>query len=72
MVRMLPFHDFAVPVVMDTVDVKDMDVCLFSTRPPISGVTPDHGGMLLAEVLVWPYEHFVVVWVWFFIIWSPR
>ena len=70
--RILPSLNFAVPVVMDTVNVEDADVRLFSTRPPISGVTPDHGGMLLAEVLVWPYKYFVVVWVWSFIIWSPR
>ena len=70
--RILPFLDFAVPVVIDTVNVKDADVCLFSTRLPVSRVTPVHGGMLLAEVLVWPYEHFVVVQVWSFIIWSPR
>ena len=72
MVWILPFFDFTVPIVMDTVDVEDADVHLFSTRPPVSGVTPNHGGMLLAEVLVWPYEYFVVVWVWSFIIWSPR
>ena len=69
MVWILPFFDFTVPIVMDAVDVEDVDVHLFSTRPPISRVTPNHGGMLLAKVLVWPYEYFVVVWVWSFIIW---
>jgi len=72
LVRILPCFDFAVPVVMDTVYVEDADMRLFSTGPPVSRVTPDHGGVLLAEVLVWPYEHFVIIWVWSFIVWSPR
>ena len=69
--QVLPFFDLAVLVVMDAFDIKDMDVCFFSTGLPVSGVTPNHGGMLFAEILVWPYKHFIVVWVWSFIVWSP-
>ena len=68
----MPYFDFAVPVVMDTVYVENADMRFFSTGLPVSGVTPDHGGMLFAKVLVWPYKHFVVIRVWSFIIWSPR